>query len=139
MAPGKRLLPEHPRPGLAPRPLRPAARPSRQPWTKATRPRRTAPTLAWMLLYALLPLSASLFALSEDVPSSGGMRTLAQGVVVVLVFGLAAVWVHANRRALSRTASDSTVNAGPQEIPVGIHPPSPRVIRLEARRTHRDS
>jgi hypothetical protein len=88
-----------------------------------------------VLLYGLLPLCAALFALVEYVPSSGGLRTLAQAVVVVLVIGLSALWVRANRRALSRALSDSEVEAGPRDTTVEIHTASPRVIQLEPRRS----
>lgn len=105
---------------------------------KGPRIRAEATRPAWILLYALLPLCAALFALVDYVPSSGGFRTLAEGVVVVLVIGLAAGWVRANRRTISQMPPDSEADSGPQDIRVEIHDPSPRVIRLEPRRNRSD-
>jgi hypothetical protein len=109
-----------------------------RPRPDATHPATSAPKPAWTLLYALLPLCAALFALVEHVPSSGGLRTLAQGVVLALVIGLAAIWVRANRRALNRMPSDSEIETGPQDITVEVHEPSPRVIHLAPRRNRSD-
>jgi hypothetical protein len=51
------------------------------------------------------------------------------------VIGLAALWVRANRRVLSRALSDSKVDAEQRDTSVEIHTPSPRVIQLEPRRS----
>ncbi|HSB82486.1 MAG TPA: hypothetical protein VLM91_27235 [Candidatus Methylomirabilis sp.] len=97
---------------------------------------RPAPRPAWMLLYALLPLCLALLLLADRMSASGGLRTLAEGVVVVLVIGLAAVWVRANRCALSRIPRDSEADSTPSVITLEVHDPSPRLIRLPPRREH---
>ena len=83
-----------------------------------------------MLLYVLLPLCMGLFALLDYGRVSGGLRTLADGGVVVLVMGLAAVWVRVNRRALSQVPFDPETETGPTDLRLEVHEPSPLVIHL---------
>jgi hypothetical protein len=99
------------------------------------RPKRCALRPAWTLRYALLPLCGALFALTEDIPSTGALRTLAQGGIVVLVIGLAAAWIRVNRCALGRASSDSTMKAQAREISIETKTPAPRVIHIEPRRS----
>jgi hypothetical protein len=87
-----------------------------------------------VLLYALLPLCVALFALLDYVPASDGVRTVAEGVIVTLVIGLAALWVRANRRALSRLPAHFEAGAEPHDITVEVHEATPRVIHLTPRR-----
>jgi hypothetical protein len=87
-----------------------------------------------MLLYALLPLCVALFVLLDYVPASDGVRTVAEGIVVALVIGLAALWVRANRRALSRLPAHPEAGAEPHDITVEVHEATPRVIHLTPRR-----
>ena len=91
---------------------------------------RPAPRPAWMLLYVLLPLCAALLLLADRVPAGGGLRALAEGGVVALVIGLAAVWVRANRPALSRMPFDPETEPGPTDLRLEVHEPSPLVIHL---------
>ena len=102
--------------------------------TPATRPRAAMTRPAWVLLYALLPLCVALFALLDYVPASDGVRTVAEGVIVTLVIGLAALWVRANRRALSRLPAHFEAGAEPHDITVEVHEATPRVIHLTPRR-----
>ena len=102
--------------------------------TPATRPRAAVTRPAWVLLYALLPLCVALFALLDYVPASDGVRTVAEGVIVTLVIGLAALWVRANRRALSRLPAHPEAGVEPHDITVEVHEATPRVIHLTPRR-----
>ena len=86
-----------------------------------------------MLLYALLPLCAGLFMLVDSMFASGALRMLAEGAVVVLVSGLAATWVRANRHALSQAACEPEADSRPSDITLEVHAPSPRVIHLGRR------
>ena len=89
----------------------------------------------WLLLYALLPLCVALLVLAEGIPWDGGLRALVEIVIVFLVIGLAAIWVHANRRAPAGTkvhGGDET--AARQDTMVQINAPSPRVIHLDSHR-----
>jgi hypothetical protein len=86
------------------------------------------------MLYALLPLCVALFALLDYFPASDGMRTIAEAIIVALVIGLAALWVRANRRALSRLPAHSEAGNEPHDITVEVHETTPRVIHLTPRR-----
>jgi hypothetical protein len=112
--------------------LSPVARPTGQHRTDAKRP-------AWILLYALVPLCVALLVLVDNLPSSGAWHALAQGVIVLLVVGLAAAWVRGNRRALSQVQSDSEVETGLRDLTIEVHDASPRVIHLEPRRSRSDT
>lgn len=130
-------LPHH---RIKPPPVGAVASPPSRVRSLAQRPRRYAPTPTWTLLYALLPLCAVLFALVDYVPWSAGLRTLAEGAVVILLIGLSLAWVRANRRALSGSPSDSeAAETGPPDIRVEVHHPSPRVIHLGTRRSLSDT
>ena len=103
--------------------------------TPATRPRAAMTQPAWALLYALLPLCVAVFALLDYVPASDGVRTAAEEIIVALVIGLAALWVRANRRALSRLPAHREAGTELQDITVEVHETTPRVIHLSPRRT----
>jgi hypothetical protein len=92
-----------------------------------------------MLLYALLPLSALLCVLAEYISGSGGWRRLAEGLVALVVIGLAWVWVRANRGALSRVTSDPETDTESRHFTVEVQKASPQVIRLEPRRSRSGS
>lgn len=92
---------------------------------------RTRPR--WVLLYALLPLCAGLLTLADYVPSMGGLRTIAEVIVVALVIGLAAVWVQGNRHALARPQVGSEGGAEPRGTRVQVNDSSPQVIDLKSR------
>ncbi|HSB70566.1 MAG TPA: hypothetical protein VLT62_14670 [Candidatus Methylomirabilis sp.] len=116
--------------GIPARPVEAASRSLPRPLVDAGPAARSGPRPAWMLLYALLPLCAGLFALLDYVAVSGGLRTLAEGGVVILVIGLAAVWVRANRRTLSQLPFDPETESGPTDVRLEVHDPSPLVIHL---------
>jgi hypothetical protein len=84
-----------------------------------------------MLLYALVPLCALLLALTQYLPSIGGLHTLAGAIVVILVIGLAAVWVRGNRHALARLQVESEDKPGPRATIVQVNDSSPQVIHLK--------
>jgi hypothetical protein len=72
------------------------------------------------------------------MPWVGGLRELVEIVIVCLVIGLAAIWIHANRRALTDTDMHGRDETGArQDTTVQINAPSPRVIHLDSHR--RDS
>ena len=110
-------------------------RPVRRLRVDAARAARPARRPAWMLLYMLLPLCAALLVLADRVPAGGGLRALAEGGVVALVIGLAAVWVRANRRALSRMPLEPETDTEPTDLRLEVNEPSPLVIHL-ARTIH---
>jgi hypothetical protein len=89
----------------------------------------------WLLLYALLPVCVALLAFAEGIPWTGGLRALVEIVIVCLVIGLAAIWVHANRRALA----GAQANGGDKEVLgqntiLQVNASSPRVIHLDSHR-----
>jgi hypothetical protein len=55
----------------------------------------------WWRLYALLPLSAVLLVGADLVAPSAGWRMVAEGAAALLILGLMALWVRANRLALA--------------------------------------
>ncbi len=67
-------------------------------------PRQT-PRPKWRLLYALLVVALTLFAVVEVVSPAGAWRTLIQCLAVVVSFGLVAVWARSNRGALAQVNS----------------------------------
>lgn len=73
-------------------------------------PSRTPPRPKWGLLYALFPLTILLFALADIVPETSGWRPVTETIAVLVVFGVLAAWVRANRSALalSQDESDTT-------------------------------
>jgi hypothetical protein len=139
MATGNRSLFDHSRYDGEAHLVGPVPRLAIRPRPDATHPATSALKPAWTLLYALLPLCLALLTLVDCIPLSGGLHSLAQGLIVVLVVGLAAVWVRANRRALSGIPSDSEVEAGPPDVRVEVHHPSPQVIHLGTRRSRTDT
>ena len=131
MAPDSRPFVAYARKGVTSVHLNPVARATGLRRADAKRP-------AWMLLYALLPLCVTLLAFVDYLLPTGAVRALALGVIVVVIVGLAAVWVCRNRRALSQVLFDSEVNTGPGDLTVEVHNASPRVIHLERRRSRSD-
>jgi hypothetical protein len=65
---------------------------------------------------------------------SPGWRRLVEGLVGLVVVGLAGVWVRANRCALSRLVSDAGTENEPQDVAVEVQKASPQVIPLEPQR-----
>lgn len=120
------------RPDRGPRLVRSVSGPATRPNPGATRP-------AWTWLYALLPLCVALMALLDYVPSSEGQRTVAEVLVVALVIGLAALWVRANRRALSRLPSQTEPGADAHGVTVEVREASPRIIHLAPRRSRSEN
>jgi len=96
---------------------------------------RSALRAPWLLLYALLPVCVALLAFAEGITLDGGLRELVEIVIVVLVIGLAAIWVHVNRRALA----GAQANGGDKEVLgqntiLQVNASSPRVIHLDSHR-----
>jgi hypothetical protein len=120
---------------LQPHPVGAASPRTSRPRTDAARSTRRARGPAWMVLYALLPLSVLLCGLAEYLSGSGGWRRLAEGLVAFVVIGLAWVWLRANRGALSRVTSDAETGTESQDFTVEVQKASPQVIRLEPRRS----
>jgi len=89
----------------------------------------------WLLLYALLPVCVALLAFAEGIPWTGGLRALVEIVIVCLVIGLAAIWVHANRRALAGAqANGRDKEVLGQNTILQVNASSPRVIHLDSHR-----
>ena len=59
------------------------------------------PTPKWWWLYAVLPCSAALLVAADLLAPSAGWRLVAEGTVALVVLGLMALWVRANRLALA--------------------------------------
>lgn len=63
------------------------------------RPSPAAP--AWLALIVILLVGIGLFALSDILTPEGALRTIADSLMVALMFGAMAGWVRANRPALA--------------------------------------
>ena len=76
------------------------------------RPSPAAP--AWPVLIVILLVGIGLFALSDILTPEGVLRPITDSLMVVLMFGAMAAWVHANRPAM---ANDERAHEGsPLEI-----------------------
>jgi len=64
------------------------------------RPSPRAP--AWPTLVVILLVGIGLFALSDILTPEGVLRRITDSLMVVLMFGAMAGWVHTNRPALAR-------------------------------------
>ncbi len=64
------------------------------------RPSPAAP--AWPALVVILLVGIGLFALTDILTPEGAVRTIADSLMVVLMFGAMAAWVRANGPALER-------------------------------------
>jgi hypothetical protein len=60
-----------------------------------------SPKPKWWLLYAVLPLGAVLLVAADLVAPSAGWRLVAEGTATLVIIGLMACWVRANRLALA--------------------------------------
>jgi hypothetical protein len=134
---GHHVLLERPRPrhiGPNRAPLRaPRARKARESVAPAPSVRRLRGP-AWGWLYALFPLAALLCAFAEYLPMSPGWRRLTEGLVGLMIVGLAGIWVRANRCALSRLVPGAGTENEPQDVAVEIQKASPQVIPLGPQR-----
>jgi hypothetical protein len=58
----------------------------------------------------MLPLTLLLFILADLVPETSGWRTVTESIAALVIFGVQAAWVRANRTALvlSQDEADTT-------------------------------
>ena len=59
------------------------------------------PKPKWLVLYAVLPLGAALLVAADLLSPSAGWRMVAEGAATLVLLGLMALWVRANRLALA--------------------------------------
>ena len=77
------------------------------------RPSPAAP--AWPALIVILLVGIGLFALSDILTPEGVLRPITDSLMIVLMFGAMAAWVHANRPAMAQ--NDERAHEGsPLEI-----------------------
>lgn len=84
--------------------------------------------LAWAVLYGLILLYVGGLGLMETV-SSGSLRIVIECLATLLFFGLAAVWLRANRPALALCdlAGEPAARTASKQQPEGAEP---RVVQL---------
>jgi hypothetical protein len=88
------------------------------------------PKPRWWLLYAVLPLAAVLLVAAERLSPSAGWRMIAEGSASLLIIGLVALWVRANRLALA-AAGKPPVGEAPLRVWVAYSPAPAFRRRLE--------
>ena len=81
------------------------------------------PKPKWWLLYAVLPLGATLLALTELLSPSAGWRMFVEGLASMTVLCAIALWVHANRVALALSDEPSEVGR-PLKVWIAYAPPA---------------
>ena len=59
------------------------------------------PKSKWLLLYPVLPLGTALLVAADLLSPSGGWRMVAEGTAALVILSLMALWVRANRLALT--------------------------------------
>jgi hypothetical protein len=84
----------------------------------------------WWLLYAVLPVAAALLIAAERLSPSAGWQMVAEGSASLLVIGLVALWLRANRLALAVAGKPSDGEA-PLRVWVAYSPPPALRRRLE--------
>lgn len=80
----------------------------------------------WWRLYALLPLSVVLLVGADLVAPSAGWRMVAEGAAALLILGLMALWVRANRLALALPGKPSETEKPLRAWVAYCPPPIPR-------------
>jgi len=88
----------------------------------ATTPDKNRPKPAWHVLYIAVALTILFFLVGEVESPVGGWRTLTECLATLLIIGVMALWVRANRAAL---AVDQTSPRGGEAL-CGSMVPSPR-------------
>jgi hypothetical protein len=108
-------------------------------WSKDHSHRRNAVTRrrhrskpAWHVLYGMVAVSILLFVVAEVKSPTGGWRTLTECLATLLIIGVMALWVRANRAALA-VADAISRDGGAQENPVAYSPRQLSVLRLDSR------
>ncbi len=111
---------------------------SARAWSKDHSHRRDAVTRrrhrsnpAWHVLYGMVAVSILLFVVVEVKSPTGGWRTLTECLATLLIIGVMALWVRANRAALA-VADAIPYDGGAQENPVAYFPGQSSVPRLDA-------
>ncbi len=79
---------------------------------------RHRPKPAWRVLYGTAAVCMLLFLVAEVESPTGGWRILTECLGTVLILGIMALWVHANRTALA-LVDDALSGEGPLFISVG--------------------
>ncbi len=79
----------------------------------------SSPKPKWWLLYALLPIMAALLALDHLLNVPEPIHQIVEILILVLIFGLMALWVVANGAALSHDSE----KIDPRSIEVIVYDP----------------
>ncbi|MGD0266124.1 MAG: hypothetical protein ABSD47_14385 [Candidatus Methylomirabilota bacterium] len=87
---------------------------------------------AWHVLYGMVALTILFFVVAEVESPVGGWRTLTECLATLLIIGVMALWVRANRAALA-VADAIPCDGGAQENPVAYSPRQLSVLRLDSR------
>ncbi len=94
--------------------------------------RRHCSKPAWHVLYGMVGVSILLFVVAEVKSPMGGWRTLTECLATLLIIGVMALWVRANRAALA-VAHAIPCDGGAQENPAAYSPRQLSVLRLDSR------
>ncbi len=94
--------------------------------------RRHCSKPAWHVLYGMVGVSILLFVVAEVKSPMGGWRTLTEFLATLLIIGVMALWVRANRTALA-IADAIPCDGGAQQNPVAYSPRQLPVLRLDFR------
>jgi len=78
----------------------------------ATTPDKNRPKPAWHVLYIAVALTILFFLVAEVELPVGGWRTLTECLATLLIIGVMALWVRANRAALA-ASDDAPYGEGP--------------------------
>jgi len=92
------------------------------------------PKPKWWLLYAALPLGATLLAAAELLSPSAGWRMFAEGLASMTVLCTIALWVHSNRLALALPEEPPEASR-PLEVWIAYAPPAAPRRRLDVAET----
>jgi hypothetical protein len=98
----------------------------------ATTPDKNRRKPAWHVLYIAVALTILFFVVAEVESPVGGWRTLSECLATLLIVGVMALWVRANRAALA-VADAIPCDGGAQENPVAYSPRQLSVLRLDSR------
>jgi len=108
---------------------------SRDHWHRrnAVTRRRHRSKPAWHVLYGMVAVSILLFVVAEVKSPTGGWRTLTECLATLLIIGVMALWVHANRAVLA-VADAIPCDGEAQENPVAYSPQQLSVLHLDSRK-----
>ncbi|MFI5339734.1 MAG: hypothetical protein ACHQ7N_07840 [Candidatus Methylomirabilales bacterium] len=92
---------------------------------------RNRPKPAWHVLYIVVAVIVPLFVVAEVKSPTGGWRTLTECLATLLIIGVMALWVRANRAALA-VGDAIPCDGRAQENPAAYFPRQSAVPRLDS-------